>query len=52
VQVVNGTSFRCPNHGATWNATGSLQSNSPFRTSALAVLSVSYIAGDGTLYVN
>lgn len=52
VQVVNSATFRCPNHGATWGASGALQSNSPFRTSALAARTVTYQAGDTTLYVN
>ena len=51
VQVVSGTSFRCPNHGATWNNTGALQANSPFRTSSLTVRTVVYTPGDTTLYI-
>ncbi len=51
VQVVSGASFRCPNHGATWASTGTLQANSPFRTSALTARTVVYTPGDATLYV-
>jgi Rieske Fe-S protein len=52
VQVINGQSFRCPRHGATWNSTGALMSNSPLRTSALVALRVSYTPGDTVLYVS
>jgi Rieske Fe-S protein len=51
VQVQNGTSFRCPNHGALWSANGALQPNSPLRTSSLTPRNVSYVAGDSVLFI-
>jgi nitrite reductase/ring-hydroxylating ferredoxin subunit len=52
INVVNGTSFRCPNHGATFTSTGALASNSPYRTSSLNPLTVSYTPGATVLYVS
>ncbi len=52
INVVNGTSFRCPNHGALFTNTGALASNSPFRTSSLSPLTVSYTPGATVLYVS
>jgi nitrite reductase/ring-hydroxylating ferredoxin subunit len=52
VQVVNGQSFRCPGHGATFNADGSLMANSPLRTGPLSALKVTYNPGDAVLYVS
>jgi Rieske Fe-S protein len=52
INVVNGTSFRCPNHGALFTSTGALASNSPFRTSNLNALTVSYAPGATVLYVS
>ncbi|MBL0171477.1 MAG: Rieske 2Fe-2S domain-containing protein [Gemmatimonadaceae bacterium] len=52
VQVQNGQSFRCPNHGALWNANGVLLPNSPQRTSGLNPLHVTYTPGDPVLYVS
>lgn len=51
VQVVNGQSFRCPNHGAIWNASGQLLPNSPQSTSSLVALKVAYTPGDTVFYV-
>ncbi|MEQ1693002.1 MAG: Rieske 2Fe-2S domain-containing protein, partial [Gemmatimonas sp.] len=52
IQVQNGQSFRCPNHGALWNANGVLLPNSPQRTSSLNALRVTYTPGDAVLYVS
>lgn len=52
VQVVNGQSFRCPNHGALWNSSGVLLPNSPQRTSGLHQLKVTYTPGEPVLYVS
>ncbi len=52
VQVLNGQSFRCPNHGALWNANGVLLPNSPQRTGGLSPLHVTYVPGDTVLYVS
>ncbi len=51
VQPQNGQSWRCPNHGATWDAAGSLAANTAFRTSNLSSLTVRYTPGDAVLYV-
>ena len=52
VQVQNGQSFRCPNHGALWNASGVLLPNSPQQTTRLTSLRVTYTPGDPVLYVS
>jgi Rieske Fe-S protein len=52
VQVQNGQSFRCPNHGAIWNSSGQLLPNSPQQTSGLFALRVTYTPGDPVLYVS
>lgn len=51
VNVVNAQSFRCPNHGALFNANGSLMSNSPIQTGSLSMRTVRYTPGDTVLYV-
>lgn len=51
IGVVNGTSFRCPNHGALFNASGNLLPNSPQRTEDLTRLTVTYTPGASTLSV-
>ncbi|WP_396215699.1 Rieske 2Fe-2S domain-containing protein [Gemmatimonas sp.] len=51
INVINGTSFRCPNHGALFNANGTLQPNSPQRTESLTRLTVIYTPGASTLTV-
>ncbi len=50
VNVVNGTSFRCPNHGALFNGAGVWQ-NSPQRADNLSTLTVIYTPGATTLTV-
>jgi Rieske Fe-S protein len=50
INVVNGTSFRCPNHGALFNSAGVWQS-SPQRAENLAALTVTYTPGATTLSV-
>jgi len=40
IQVLDGASFRCPNHGALFDSSGQLRANSPQRTSALISLNV------------
>ncbi|MCC6245997.1 MAG: Rieske 2Fe-2S domain-containing protein [Gemmatimonadaceae bacterium] len=52
VQVVGGQSFRCPNHGALFNANGSLANNSPIQTGSLTPMRVSYTPGAPILYVS
>jgi len=52
INVVNGASFRCPNHGALFTNTGALASNSPIRTSNLTPLTASYTPGASVLYVS
>ena len=47
---MNGTSFRCPNHGALFNSAGVWQS-SPQRAENLAALTVTYTPGATTLSV-
>jgi Rieske Fe-S protein len=51
INVVNGASFRCPNHGALFNASGANLPNSPQRTDDLTRLTVSYSPGASTLIV-
>lgn len=51
INVINGTSFRCPNHGALFSANGTLQANSPQRTENLTRLTVIYTPGASTLTV-
>uniref|UniRef100_UPI003341FC2D Rieske (2Fe-2S) protein n=1 Tax=Gemmatimonas sp. TaxID=1962908 RepID=UPI003341FC2D len=51
INVINGTSFRCPNHGALFNASGTLLPNSPQRTENLTRLTVIYTPGSSTLTV-
>lgn len=50
VNVVNGSSFRCPNHGALFNSAGVWQSSSQ-RTDNLSTLTVIYTPGAATLTV-
>jgi len=50
INVVNGTSFRCPNHGALYNGAGVWQ-NSPQRAENLVMLTVMYAPGANTLTV-
>lgn len=52
VQVVGGQSFRCPNHGALFNANGSLANNSPIQTGSLTPMRVTYTPGAPILYVS
>jgi Rieske Fe-S protein len=51
INVVNSASFRCPNHGALFNASGANLPNSPQRTDDLTRLTVSYTPGASTLIV-
>ena len=50
VNVVNGTSFRCPNHGALFSGAGVWQP-SPQRAENLSTLTVIYSPGAATLTV-
>ncbi|WP_309673048.1 Rieske 2Fe-2S domain-containing protein [Gemmatimonas sp.] len=50
INVVNGTSFRCPNHGALFNSAGVWQP-SPQRADNLSTLTVIYTPGAATLTV-
>jgi len=50
INVVNGTSFRCPNHGALFNSAGVWQ-NSPQRAENLVTLIVTHTPGANTLTV-
>jgi Rieske Fe-S protein len=50
INVVNGASFRCPNHGALFNGAGVWQS-SPQRAENLTPLTVIYTPGAATLTV-
>lgn len=50
VNVVNGSSFRCPNHGALFNSAGIWQPSSQ-RTDNLSTLTVIYTPGAATLTV-
>ncbi len=52
VQVINGSSFRCPNHGSLFNANGTLAANSPIQTGSLQSMRVTYTPGDPVLYVS
>lgn len=52
INVVNGVSFRCPNHGALFNNAGNNLPNSPQRTNDLTRLTVSYSPGAPTLVVS
>ncbi len=52
VQVINNSSFRCPNHGSTFNANGTLAANSPIQTGSLQSMRVTYTPGDTVLYVS
>lgn len=51
INVVNSASFRCPNHGALFNANGDNLPNSPQRTDNLTRLTVSYTPGATSLIV-
>lgn len=51
VQVVNAQSFRCPNHGALFNANGTLMAGSPIQTGSLSARTVRYTPGDPVFYV-
>lgn len=46
-----GSAFHCPNHDALFDAAGKLLAGSPQSTSSLVVRTVTYTAGDTTLYV-
>ena len=50
INVVNGASFRCPNHGALFNGAGVWQT-SPQRAENLTSLTVIYTPGAATLTV-
>ena len=50
INVVNGTSFRCPNHGALFNGAGVWQA-SPQRAENLTARTVTYTPGAATLLV-
>lgn len=50
INVVNGTSFRCPNHGALFNSAGVWQ-NSPQRAENLVPRTVTYTPGAPTLTI-
>ncbi len=50
INVVNGASFRCPNHGALFNSAGVWQ-NSPQRADDLSSLTVIYTPGAPTLTI-
>jgi len=52
INVVNGISFRCPNHGALFNSGGQLLPNSPQRTDNLSRLTVVYTPGATSLSVS
>ncbi len=52
INVVNGASFRCPNHGALFNSAGDNLPNSPQRTDNLTRLTVTYTPGAPTLVVS
>lgn len=51
INVINGASFRCPNHGALFNAAGTLLPNSPQRTENLTRLTVIFTPGASTLTI-
>lgn len=52
VQVINGSSFRCPNHGALFDNAGNNLPNSPQQTDNLTPLTVIYEPGAPTLVVS
>jgi len=52
INVVNNASFRCPNHGALFDAAGVNLPSSPQRTSNLQRLTVTYTPGASTLLVS
>lgn len=52
IQVVNGNSFRCPNHGALFDNAGNNLPSSPQLTDNLTPLTVTYVPGAGTLVVS
>lgn len=52
INVVNGASFRCPNHGALFDSAGNNLPSSPQRTSNLTRLTVTYTPGASTLLVS
>ncbi len=47
-----GSAFHCPNHDALFDASGKLLPSSPQNTTNLVARTVSYTAGDTTLYVS
>lgn len=51
INVVNNASFRCPNHGALFDAAGVNLPSSPQRTTNLLRLTVAYTPGAATLLV-
>ncbi|MBL0939931.1 MAG: Rieske 2Fe-2S domain-containing protein [Gemmatimonadaceae bacterium] len=51
IGVVNGTSFRCPNHGALFDNQGILRPDSPQNTDNLTRRTVTYTPGAATLVV-
>ena len=52
INVVNNTSFRCPNHGALFDSAGVNLPSSPQRTTNLVRLTVTYTPGAPTLLVS
>jgi Rieske Fe-S protein len=52
VDVRNNASFECTNHGATFNANGTLRNDSPIQTGSLTPFRVTYTPGDAVLYVS
>jgi Rieske Fe-S protein len=52
IDVVNNTSFRCPNHGALFDSAGVNLPSSPQRTDNLNRLVVTYTPGASTLLVS
>lgn len=52
INVVNNASFRCPNHGALFDAAGVNLPSSPQRTTNLQRLTVAYTPGAATLLVS
>jgi Rieske Fe-S protein len=46
-----GSAFHCPNHDALFDAAGKLLASSPQSTGNLVVRTVTYTAGDTTLYI-
>ena len=47
-----GSAFHCPNHDAIFDAKGALLPASPQKTTALVARTVTYTAGDTTLYIS